>query len=525
MAVDIPSPLPVAAILVPLAGAVVIYLVGLRWRGATGPLAALALAVTFGLCAWIAALVLGGGARALPLSAAKNHFLALYVDGLSALLLIPTSLLGLLAALFSLPALPAVIARGHGRAERLPLYYALLTLFVGTMLWACSTNNIIVLWIAVEATTLASALLVAFYWDRRSLEAGYKYLLLLTVGITFALFGCVLLYSAAAGQFPHPQPIQPMLITEITKNAALLASRAPTVVIMAVVFLVIGFGTKTGLVPFHAWLPDAQSEAPPPVAALLSGVLEIAGAYALVRTTAPFLFQVRPLVPVLLALGSITMLVGIGVAAAQDDLKRLLAYSSVSQLGYVVLGFGVGTYLGLFGGLFHLLNHAFAKALLFFSAGAVEHATGQRALSKLGGLRASLPCTAIAFFVGALALGGVPGLNGFLSKLTIFLAAADRGLWWAAVIAVLTGLFTLIVLTNTGVKVFLGPAPASASAQAQEAPGPMLVALTVLALLCVLLGMWPPLAQSLVGPAAQGVVASIPAPPGAPPTVLSLLSP
>ncbi|MBC7288670.1 MAG: oxidoreductase [Armatimonadetes bacterium] len=506
------SLVPVAAILVPIVGAVVVYVAGVARRTLAGPSAAILLTITFVLCAWTAAMVLLGGRSQIPLTAAENGFLAIYVDALSALLIGIVGLLGLLSVLFSLPALPALIARGHGSEERLPLYYALLTLFVGTMIWACSANNIVILWMAVEATTLASALLVAFYWDRRALEAGYKYLLLLTIGITFALFGCVLLYSAASSLFGPSAPLKPMMISEITRNAAELAKHAPSVVAAAVVMLVIGFGTKAGLVPMHAWLPDAHSEAPAPVSVLLSGIVIKVGAYALARCALPFLPIVPGVAAAVLFLAAVGMIGGIAACAAQDDLKRLLAYSSVSQIGYVIMGLGLGSALAIFGGLFHLLNHALAKALLFFSAGAIENATGERSISKLGGLRRAMPYTAVAFFVGALALGGVPGLNGFLSKLTIFLAAADARAWWAATVAVITGLLTLVVLVRCGVKVFFGEprAPAGSSGQPTEVAGSMALALVVLAILCVILGVWPPVADSLVRPAADALQSVMP---------------
>lgn len=504
------SLMPAAAILVPIASAIVIYLVGLTCRRLAGPLSVIALAATFGLCVWTAAIVLFGGTAQIPLALAEGHFLALYVDALSAVLLVLIGLLGLLAAIYSLPAIPRLIEQGHGQAERVPMYYALLTLFVGTMTWACCTNNIIVLWIAVEATTLASALLVTFYWDRRSLEAGYKYLLLLTVGITFALFGCVLLYAAATGEFGRAEAVKPMLITEITRHADALVARVPSIVITAVVLLVIGFGTKAGVVPMHAWLPDAHSEAPAPVSVLLSGIVIKVGAYALARCALPFIPLIPALPVVLLVLAAAGMLGGIAACAVQSDLKRLLAYSSVSQIGYVVMGIALGSTLGLFGAFFHLLNHALAKALLFFSAGAVEHATGERSLERLGGLQAKLPFTAIAFFIGALALGGAPGLNGFLSKLTLFLAAADQRLWWVAVAAIVTGLLTLIVLVRAGVSLFMGELVAPEGANGGDPPSPMVLAMAVLAVLCVLLGVWPPLADAVIGPAADGVAAALP---------------
>jgi formate hydrogenlyase subunit 3/multisubunit Na+/H+ antiporter MnhD subunit len=172
------------------------------------------------------------------------------------------------------------------------------------------------------------------------------------------------------------------------------------------------------------------------------------------------------------------------------------------------MGFGVGTYLGQYGGLFHLLNHALAKALLFFAAGSVEHATGERRLSQLGGLRRLMPVTSLCFLVGALALGGMPGLNGFASKFTIFLAVADRGLWPAAVAAVVTGLLTLYVLVRAGLALFWGKPSQPPAESVKEVPNLMLTPMIVLAALCLLLGCLPLVAHQLVGGAAQSAVAA-----------------
>ena len=293
--------------------------------------------------------------------------------------------------------------------------------FLGTMLWGCVTNNVIMLYVAIEATTLTSGLLVAFYWDRRALEAGYKYLMLLTIGITFALFGCVLLYAGAAAT-DKLAGASALLISNIRNVAQFIPSGTAAITIA---FLVIGFGTKAGIAPFHPWLPDAHAEAPTPISVLLSGVMIKMALYAMARTVSIF-YPAWPQVTIfLVALGAFTMLLGIILALTQDDLKRLLAYSSVSQMGYVLVGIGLGTYLGCYGGLYHLLNHAIYKSLLFMCVGAVMYATGHRRISELGGLRKQMPITSACFFLGALAIAGFPPLNGFWSKLTVYLALAQ----------------------------------------------------------------------------------------------------
>ncbi|MEA3399693.1 MAG: proton-conducting transporter membrane subunit [Armatimonadota bacterium] len=509
-----------AIVAVPVGSAAITWLVGRRRSRLSEAIAVAAAAATLAIAAGISWAVLGSTGVALVW--APSSFWALRIDALSAVVILVVAGLGLLVVAYAIPHMRALIEQGKTAQQRLALFYSLTLCFIGTMTWAAATDNIIVLFIAVEATTLASALLVAFYWNRRALEAGYKYLLLLTVGITFALFGCVLLYAAASGVPELGAYMQPMLMSHIFAHTGQIAAQAPSVLFLAMAFLIIGFGTKAGLIPFHPWLPDAHAEAPAPVSALLSGILIEVGAYALLRTTAPFYGAMPVVQEVLIVLGAVSMFVGIMLVAAEDDLKRLLAYSSVSQIGYVVMGMGIGGFLGMFGAIFHIINHAIAKSLLFFVAGAVEQATGKRRLSELSDLRRFMPVTAACFFVGALAIGGCPPLNGFVSKLTIFLAAAGQGRWWAAGVAVLTGLLTLIVLIRVGVRIFTSGMAAPRKSDEEAAPQAaavagnphprevalqMLAAMMVLVVLCVLLGVYPLVVSPAVERAAEATMA------------------
>jgi proton-translocating NADH-quinone oxidoreductase chain N len=412
----------------------------------------------------------------------------LRVDALSALMVVIIGCIGMLASIYSVRYL--VQRAGEGVAERgLGTFYGLLMWFLGTMLWGCVTNNVIMLYVAVEATTLASGFLVAFYWDRRALEAGYKYLMLLTIGITFALFGCVLVYAAAAAT-KRLGGVNALLISDVRNVVQFVPSGTAAI---AIAFLVIGFGTKAGIAPFHPWLPDAHAEAPTPISVLLSGVMIKMALYAMARTVSMF-YPAWPLVTVfLVALGAFTMLLGIILALTQDDLKRLLAYSSVSQMGYVLVGIGLGTYLGCYGGLFHLLNHALYKSLLFMCVGAVISATGARRITELGGLRKQMPITSACFFLGALAIAGFPPLNGFWSKLTVYLALAKAGLWWVAAIAILTSILTMAVMVRAAYRVCWGERRSSGASELRvsEVPVLMWAPMAVLATLCVLLGIFP----------------------------------
>ena len=256
--------------------------------------------------------------------------------------------------------------------------------------------------------------------------------------------------------------------------------------------MTVGFATKAGLVPFHAWLPDAHSEAPSPISALLSGLIIKIGAYALTRTVTIFAPTYHTIVVFIAILCSISMVVGIIMALVQDDLKRMLAFSSVSQISYVFEGLALGTYLGIYSGLFHLVNHTLIKALLFLSVGAVMYASGGvRRISQLGGLAAKMPLTAACFVLGALSISGLPPLNGFVSKFSLFLAIGDARLYWALVISIVTGLLTLACLMRAAYLVFWKKPDLPPAADFQPVPLSMHVSMVVLALLCLMIGLLP----------------------------------
>ncbi len=495
---DVTSVLPAAAFLVPVAAGIVAFAAGRIGRWFVQTIAVLASAVTAAIGVVMAVRV----ARGEVLVGWANE---LRVDGLSALLVFVIGVIGCLATLYSVRYIERPDFRqrvGVARVEhRLAVFYGLLLWFVGTMVWGCVTNNIVMLWVAVEATTLTSGLLVAFFWDRRALEAGYKYLMLLTIGITFALFGCVLVYASAVATGVLDGR-QALLLSEIRGVAGLLPRQTALV---TVAFLVIGFGTKAGIAPFHPWLPDAHAEAPTPVSVLLSGVMIKMALYALARTLTLFYPDWPTLAVFAVALGVFTMIAGIVLALSQDDLKRLFAYSSVSQVGYVLAGVGLGTYLGVFGGLFHLLNHALFKSLLFMCAGALIHATGFRRISQLAGLGRKMPVTGACFLAGALAISGFPPFNGFWSKLTVYLALAGAGLWWAAALALLTSVLTMVAVVRPVYRIFwAGPADAAA-ARLGEVSATLWLPMVLLAAGCLALGLVPQAVYPLLDRAARAL--------------------
>ncbi len=494
------SIIPAVTFLLPIAAGIPLFAWKRIDRRLQQGLPILTAALVLAMGVWMACKVIAG----VTLTTWNNE---LRVDGLSALMVLVIATIALAASVYSVRylRLEALIQRVGERAAagRTRIFYGLVLWFLGTMLWGCVTNNVVMLYVAIEATTLTSGLLVAFFWDRRALEAGYKYLMLLTIGITFALFGCVLLYASAAAT-KQLSGSSALLISEIRRVAHLVPGGTAA---LAIAFLVIGFGTKAGIAPFHPWLPDAHAEAPTPISVLLSGVMIKMGLYAMVRTVSVFYPSWPQISVFLVALGVFTMAFGVVMALSQDDLKRLLAYSSVSQMGYVLAGAGLGTYLGCYGGLYHLVNHALFKSLLFLCVGAIIHSTGARRISELGGLRRCMPITSGCFFLGVLAIAGLPPLNGFWSKLTIYLALAKAGLWWAAIIAVATSILTMAVMVRAGFRVFWGRLRTAAVKESavKEVPAAMWLPMAALGALCLLLGIYPQAAYPLLNRAAAAL--------------------
>jgi len=338
-------------------------------------------------------------------------------------------MVGLIAVVATLAGAEAV-ASGHGSAdiEAMRRFYALFHLFVFTMLLAVTTDDLGLMWVAVEGTTLASVFLVNFHRTRASLEAAYKYLLICSVGIALAFIGTVLVYFADVQQFGAEA--HALRWTTLLRWAPQLP---PRVVELAFVFLLVGYGTKAGLAPMHTWLPDAHSEAPAPISALMSGVLLSVGLYAVLRfkmvadLAAGPEFAARLLV--LLGLASLT------VAAAflwsPTNVKRMLAYSSVEHVGLIALGLGFGGAWGVAGALLHIGNHALAKSTLFLLSGRIRDAFGTAEILPVRGLVRAMPVTGRGFALALLALLGLPPFGLFVSELMI-LGAGFRGGWWIA---------------------------------------------------------------------------------------------
>jgi len=337
----------------------------------------------------------------------------LHIDSLSGLFLSLLGIIGFLTGLYSIGYMRHEVDHGEISASTLCYYYGFFHLFLFTMLLVVTSNNLIVMWAAIEATTLSSAFLVGIYGQRSSLEAAWKYIIICTVGVAFGLFGTVLVYANAASFMAEPD--HAIFWTEVLKESSKLD---PTLMVLAFVFVLIGFGTKTGLFPMHAWLPDAHSEAPSPVSALLSAVLLNCALLVLIRYYIIICHAIGDSFPntLLLVFGMLSVGVAGFFILVQQDMKRLLAYSSVENMGLVAVALGIGGPLGIFAALLHTLNHSLAKTLLFCGSGNVLLKYGTRNLDVVCGMLKVMPLTAVLLGGGALALGGMPPFNIFLSE-------------------------------------------------------------------------------------------------------------
>ncbi|HHV7360782.1 TPA: hydrogenase 4 subunit F [Morganella morganii] len=380
----------------------------------------------------------------------------IHLDSLAGLFLAILGIVGFLTGLYSIGYMNHEVNDGEVSVATLCNYYGFFHLFLFTMLLVITSNNLILMWAAVEATTLSSAFLVGIYGQRSSLEAAWKYIIICSVGVAFGLFGTILVYANAASVMPDPELA--IFWTEVLKHTALLD---PTLMHLAFVFVLIGFGTKTGLFPMHAWLPDAHSEAPSPVSALLSAVLLncallIIIRYYIIITSAIGGEFTQTL---LLVFGLLSVAVAAFFILIQRDMKRLLAYSSVENMGLIAVALGIGGPLGVLAALLHTLNHSLGKTLLFCGSGNVLLKYGTRDITVVKGMLRTMPFTAVVFAGGALALGGMPPFNVFLSEFMTVVAGLAADHFWLTLLLLILLTIVLGGLVRMVSKTLFGAQP------------------------------------------------------------------
>ena len=386
------------------------------------------------------------------------------VDAFNVYLVVLTTFVGLTTAVFSRPYMYYVHTdEKRVSARGMRLYHSMYQGFLFTMLLALTTDNLGILWVAVEGATLATVLLVSLYRTPAAIEAAWKYFILCTVGISLALMGLILLYYSAIHSHSAADSA-----TLYWSNLAKIAGKLnPNILLLSFVFTLIGYGTKVGLAPMHTWLPDAHSEAPSPVSAILSGMLLNGAMYGVIRAHTLVLRRMGPGISdhLLLYFGLASLGVAVPFIIRQRDFKRLLAYSSVEHMGIVAIGLGLGTPLAIFGALLHTLYHSLVKSTMFMSVGNVLLKYKTREITQVSGVLKSLPVTGPVMILGAFAIAGAPPFGLFLSEFTILEAGFKSGqflpsaLMLAAIVLIFAGMgrhFSLMAFGGLPAEVSVG---------------------------------------------------------------------
>jgi hydrogenase-4 component F len=410
---------------IPLAGGAVLGVIGDRDRASE-------VNVGFSFATFVAAAVLtaqiiAGG----PILVLQQQF---FVDSLNVFLVTLTAFVAFTTALFARPYMR--IERDHGKMTppRMRLFHSMYQMFTFTMLLALLTNNMGMLWVAMEAATLTTVLLVGVYRTPASLEAAWKYFILCGVGIAQALFGTILLYLAAERVIGAEG--NGLLWTNLD---AVKTSLEPTVMALAFVFLFIGYGTKVGLAPLHNWLPDAHAEGPTPISAVLSGLLLNVALYAILRCKilTDGALGTRFAGDLMIGFGLLSVVLAAFFLSRQRDVKRMFAYSSIEHMGLITFAFGMGGQIAAFAGLLHMTVHSLIKSAIFFTVGHAAQKAGTQVMDNIRGLIRSNPTVGWGLMLGALAILGMPPFGVFASEFLI-LTTAMRDFPWATPLLLLS---------------------------------------------------------------------------------------
>jgi hydrogenase-4 component F len=427
---------------IPLLGGVVLALVGHRDR-------AMEVNVGFSAGTFIAACVLTAQVvEQGPQFVWEREF---FIDALNVFLVTLTAFVGFTTALFSRPYMRVERDQGKMTPPRLRLYHSMYQLFSFTMLLALMTNNMGILWVAMEAATLTTVLLVSVYRTAASLEAAWKYFILCGVGIAQALFGTVLLYMAAEKVIGAEGGA--LLWTNLNSVKAQLD---PNIMTLAFAFLFIGYGTKVGLVPLHNWLPDAHAEGPTPVSAVLSGLLLNVALYAILRckVLTDGALHSHLAGQMMMGFGMLSVVAAAFLLTRQRDVKRMFAYSSIEHMGLMTFAFGMGGPIANYAGLLHMTVHSLIKSAIFFAVGHAAQKAGTQVMDEIRGLIRVSPTVAWGLMLGALAILGMPPFGVFASEFLIITTAMREQPWATPFLLVALGVAFASVFSRVQPMVF-----------------------------------------------------------------------
>jgi hydrogenase-4 component F len=391
----------------------------------------------------------------------------LLIDDLNKVFIVLTTFVGFTTSVFSASYIHHEIEIGRLTPVFVRFYHAMYQALMFAMNLALVANNIGLMWVAVEIATLTTVLMVGIYRTHEALEAAWKYFILGSVGIALALFGTILVYMAARPVIGEGQ--EAMVWTVLLAHAAKFD---PALLNVAFVFLLLGYGTKVGLAPLHAWLPDAHAEGPTPISAVLSGLLLNVALYALLRFK--MLLAVNPAAiapgPLMVTMGLISVIFAALMLYRRRDIKRMFAYSSIEHMGIIVFAFGMGGALANFAGLLHMTMHSLTKSAIFFAVGHIAQVKGTQKIADIGGLTVTNPVLGWGLVLGVVAIAGLPPLGIFMSEFLVVSSTFAREPWLAAilVLGIVIALGGLFLRLNS--VVFGEPKGTTAPAEASYVP-------------------------------------------------------
>ncbi len=369
-------------------------------------------------------------ASLLAVAPAPNAYIL--VDDLNIVFIVLNTFVGFTASAFSATYIAHEIETGRLTSTHLRFYHAMYQFLLFSMNLALIANNIGLMWVAIELATLTTVLMVGIYRTHEAIEAAWKYFILGSVGIALALFGTILVYMAARPVVG--EGVQGMLWTSLIQH---VAGFDPSLLDLAFVFLLLGYGTKVGLAPLHAWLPDAHSEGPTPISAVLSGLLLNVALYAVLRFKLLLDANGRALAPgpLMATLGLISIVFAAFMLYRRRDVKRMFAYSSIEHMGVIVFAFGIGGPLANFAGLLHMAMHSLTKSAIFYTVGQIAQVKGSQQIGEIRGLTVSHPLLGWSLVFGVFAIVGLPPMGVFMSEFLIVSSTFERAPWLALLLA------------------------------------------------------------------------------------------
>ena len=391
----------------------------------------------------------------------------LLVDDLNKVFIVLTTFVGFTTSVFSASYIGHEIENGRLTPRFVRFYHAMYQALMFAMNLALVANNIGLMWVAIEMATLTTVLMVGIYRTHEALEAAWKYFILGSVGIALALFGTILIYMAARPVIG--EGVDAMVWSALMSRAAQFD---PALLNVAFIFLLLGYGTKVGLAPLHAWLPDAHAEGPTPISAVLSGLLLNVALYALLRFKMLLALNPEAIAPgpLMVIMGLISCLFAAFMLYRRRDIKRMFAYSSIEHMGIIVFAFGMGGALANFAGLLHMTMHSLTKSAIFFAVGHIAQVKGTQKIADMGGLTVTNPVLGWGLVLGVVAIAGLPPLGIFMSEFLVVSSTFAREPWLAIILAlgILVALGGLFLRLNT--IAFGEPRGPTAQAEASYVP-------------------------------------------------------